>query len=110
VNQMLVRPPCGAPVPWTLLLVANRVLGPGMRRVSLVGDDLEGMVFRVGQRLLVNLPVEAGGDLSRPCRIAGFDREELRLDLDLAVSDGTPEAHWVSSARIGDIVVAAPAP
>jgi NADPH-dependent ferric siderophore reductase len=86
-----------------LVVVGTRPLTPALRRGSLISDELEGFVFRPGQDVVLKLPGREG---QRRCPIAGFDPEELRLDVDLTVAGDPMAAGWAASACIGDQIVA----
>ena len=105
MNQMLISAPRAAPGAWSLLLVASREVVGEARRISLVGDDLEGFVRQCGQRARLTLQTTTG-ILTRDCPIHGFDADELRLDLAARVADDPAMDHWTRSARIGDAVIA----
>jgi NADPH-dependent ferric siderophore reductase len=106
MNQMVtISAQLASPV-WSLLVVASGETAAQVRRVSLVGDDLEGFVHDPGQHVVLSLPTEKGA-LCRACPITGFDAEELRLDVCLPVAEDIPAARWADAARIGDAVTAA---
>src|SRR5579885_1442597 len=100
MNETLIFPARGARPLWDLLVVGSREVGDGLRRVSLVGDDLEGFVFRPGQLLTLSLP---GGRAFERRRfvIVGSDREELRLEVEVPRGDAPAERGAVR-AQIGD--------
>jgi NADPH-dependent ferric siderophore reductase len=105
MTQMLIPAPRAAPTAWSLLLVANREIAGDARRISLVGDDLEGFVQQSGQgaRLTLQTPT---GVLIRDYPIHGFDADELRLDLTARMAEDAAMARWARSAGIGDTVIA----
>jgi hypothetical protein len=105
MNQMLTKPLRAASPAWLLLVVASGEIAPEVRQVSLVGDDLEGYAHRSGQHVALYLPTTEGA-LRRACPIAGFDAEELRLDVMLPVARDAAAALWADAARIGDPVTA----
>lgn len=87
---------------WDLVVVGSRELCEDTRRVSLIGDDLEGFDFRPGQELVLRLPIGAERPERRRYTIAGFDPAELRLDLDVPVHGDPLAARWATAARVGD--------
>jgi len=105
MTQMLIPTPRAAPGAWSLLLVINREIAADERRISLVGDDLEGFVHQGGQRARLTLQTPTGL-LRRDYPIHDFDAEELRLDLAARVTDDPAMARWARSAAIGDSVIA----
>ena len=105
MTQMLIPAPRAAPSAWSLLLVVNREIAGDERRISLVGDDLEGFVHQCGQRARLTLQMPTGV-LCRDYPIHGFDADELRLDVAARVADDPAMAHWARSAGIGDAVIA----
>jgi len=91
---------------WPLVVVASHAITPRMRRVSLIGESLTGFAHRPGQSLVLGLPQACGGLARRHYAIRRFDREELRLDLDLVTHGASLAVRWAQSARIGDPVLA----
>jgi hypothetical protein len=89
----------------SLLVVGRKVIAPGVRGLSLVGDERQEFACRPGQQLVLTLPAE-WGSLRRLGDIEAFDVEELRLDLAVAVADDARAARWVDMAEIGDRVTA----
>jgi NADPH-dependent ferric siderophore reductase len=90
----------------SLLVVGQKLIGPGLRRLSLVGDERQEFACRPGQRFVLALPTEAGL-LRRTGDVEAFDSEELRLDLAVPVADDARAARWLDMAKIGDRVSAA---
>jgi NADPH-dependent ferric siderophore reductase len=91
---------------WPLVVVAARDVTPRMRRVSLVGEALERFSWRAGQDLVFSLPQAGGGVARRHYTIRAFDRQELRLEVDVVLHGASPGARWASTAKIGDPVTA----
>lgn len=91
---------------WPLVVVASRQITPRMRRVSLIGEALEGFAHRPGQSLVLGLPQPCGGLARRHYAIRRFDRDELRLDIDLVTHGVSPGVRWAQQAHIGDPVLA----
>jgi hypothetical protein len=87
----------------SLLVVDCSAPSACARRVSLVGDDLQGLVWRAGKRVALVLPA-GKGVVQRVCAIEGFDAEELRLDLTLPVAGDSAADRWARAAKIGDPV------
>jgi NADPH-dependent ferric siderophore reductase len=94
----------GRPV-WPLLVVGSYEITPSMRRVSLIGESLEGFHYRPGQDLVLSLPSTEGA-ARRHYTIRGFDPTELRLDIDVVVHGAGPGSRWAQSACVGDPVLA----
>jgi NADPH-dependent ferric siderophore reductase len=105
MTQMLIPAPQAAPNAWSLLLVATRAIIGDARRISLVGDDLEGFIPANGQRARLILRTH-NGVLTRDYPIHGFDADELRLDLTASVADDPAMTQWMQTAEIGDPVIA----
>ncbi|HTX49489.1 MAG TPA: siderophore-interacting protein [Caulobacteraceae bacterium] len=105
MNQAFPLPVRLARQAWPLVVVGSRELTPAMRRVSLVGETLAGFDYRPGQDLVLSLPSLAGV-ARRHYTIRGFDREELRLDVDVLVHGAGPGSRWAETAKIGDPVLA----
>ena len=91
---------------WPLVVVASHAITPRVRRVSLIGESLAGFAYRPGQSLVLGLPQACGGLARRHYAIRRFDREELRIDLDLMTHGASPGVRWAQQARIGDPVLA----
>jgi NADPH-dependent ferric siderophore reductase len=91
---------------WPLTVVAAHDITPRMRRVSLIGETLEGFEHRPGQDLVLNLPDGAAGQARRHYTIRRFDAAETRLDIDFVLHGASPATHWARRAAIGDQLVA----
>jgi NADPH-dependent ferric siderophore reductase len=105
MNQALpfrVRPGRQA---WPLVVVGSREVTPAMRRVSLIGDTLASFDYRPGQDLVLTLPSPAG-PARRHYTVRTFDRDELRLDIDVVVHGAGPGSGWANTAKVGDPVLA----
>ena len=106
MTQLFTFPAQPARAAWPLVVVGSREITPRLRRVSLIGECLEGFVHRPGQSLVLSLPQPGGALARRHYTIRDFDREELRLDIDLVAHGQTPGVRWAQSARIGDPILA----
>ncbi|HVN00693.1 MAG TPA: siderophore-interacting protein [Caulobacteraceae bacterium] len=91
---------------WTLTAVAVRDVTPRMRRVSLIGDELARFSYRPGQDMSFSVPDGYGGLARRHYTIRRFDRQELRLDIDIVLHGEGPGARWARQVRLGDVVAA----
>ena len=92
---------------WTLSVTDARQLTPRMRRVSLTSPSLVEFDPKAGQDLAMMLPDGAGGLGRRHYTIRNFDRDALRVDIDVVLhSDATPGARWALGAKAGDEVLA----
>jgi NADPH-dependent ferric siderophore reductase len=99
----LGRPPLPS---WSLTVATSEAVTPRMRRVSLVGDDLEAMMWRPGQDLVLGIPQEAGEVARRHYTIRRFDAAEQRIDIDFVLHGDSPAVRWAKSARNGDAITA----
>ena len=92
------------PLPrWPLTVVDAFDVTPRLRRVRLIGEDLDGFSFRPGQDLVLNIPT--GGEIARRhYTIRGFDRDELRLDIDVVLHGDSPAVGWARSAKLDDAI------
>ena len=90
---------------WPLTVVAAADVTPRMRRVSLIGEAMEGFEFRPGQDLVLNLPGDSG-PVRRHYTIRRFDRAESRLDIDFVLHGRSPATTWARGAAIGDEITA----
>jgi NADPH-dependent ferric siderophore reductase len=91
---------------WPLTVVGAVNITPRMRRVSLVGEELEGFDYRPGQDLLLNLPDDNGGVARRHYTIRRFDALEGRLEIDFALHGAWPATNWARRAALGDTITA----
>jgi NADPH-dependent ferric siderophore reductase len=91
---------------WALTVVGVHDLGPRMREVSLVGDDLSAFSYRPGQDLLLNLPAGEDRIARRHYTIRRFERAEQRLDIQFVLHGASPATDWARDARPGDRIVA----
>jgi len=107
VTQVFTLPAHPSRSAWPLVVVASRQITPRMRRVSLIGEALDGFAHRPGQSLVLGLPQPCGGLARRHYAIRRFDREELRLDIDLVTHGVSPGVRWAQQAHIGDPVLSA---
>jgi len=110
MNETLAFPTRAMRSVWDLVVVGSRELTREVRRVSLIGEDLEGLDLRPGQQLVLTLPSSGSDPERRRYTIVGFDPDELRLDVDVPIRGDAPAARWLKSATIGDPVTAEPPP
>ncbi len=95
------------PLPrWPLTVVAAFDVTPRMRRVSLVGETMDGFQSRPGQDLVLNLPDAHGGAARRHYTIRRFDPLEGRIDIDFVLHGASPATDWARRAKLGDEIVA----
>jgi NADPH-dependent ferric siderophore reductase len=97
------RPPLSR---WTLTVIGAADITPRMRRVSLVGETMDGFDYRPGQDLVLNLPDGRGGTVRRHYTIRRFDPLEGRLEIDVALHGPSPATNWARGAKLGDGIVA----
>jgi len=97
------RPPLGR---WPLTVVGAVDVTPRMRRVSLVGETLDGFVYRPGQDLVLNLPSGRGDTVRRHYTIRRFDAQEGRLEIDFVLHGASPATNWARGAELGDAIIA----
>jgi NADPH-dependent ferric siderophore reductase len=89
--------------PLALEVVALEDVTPGLRRITLTGDDLRSFEFQAGQDLMIMLRVDAERTTSRRYTIRRFDRPQLRLDLEMVVHHGSgPGMRWANELQPGD--------
>jgi NADPH-dependent ferric siderophore reductase len=95
------------PLPrWSLTVVGAVDVTPRMRRVRLIGEDLDGFSYRPGQDLVLNLPTPGGEIARRHYTIACFDRDEARIDIDFVLHGRSPAVNWALGAKLGDMIEA----
>jgi NADPH-dependent ferric siderophore reductase len=91
---------------WALTVIAAADITPRMRRVSLVGEALDGFDYRPGQDLVLNLPDGRGDTVRRHYTIRRFDPLEGRLEIDFVLHGASPATNWARGAKLGDAIVA----
>jgi NADPH-dependent ferric siderophore reductase len=79
---------------------------PRMHRVSLVGDDLQAMMWRPGQDLVLAIPQGNDEVARRHYTIRGFDEIEQRIDIDFVLHGDSPAVRWATSVRTGEAITA----
>jgi NADPH-dependent ferric siderophore reductase len=94
------------PTARTYLLTVARVAEPGprLRRITLTGDGLAGLVAWPGQDLVLHLPDGQGGGVSRRYTIRHLDNVRRQLDLDVVMHGPGPGARWAAAASVGTAV------
>ena len=97
------RPPLSR---WTLTVVGAVDITPRMRRVSLVGETMDGFEYRPGQDLALSLPDDHGGVVRRHYTIRRFDSPEGRLEIDFVLHGASPATNWARRAALGDAITA----
>jgi NADPH-dependent ferric siderophore reductase len=97
------RPPLTS---WSLTVIGQAPVTPRMLRVRFTGAELESLIWRPGQDLVLSLP-QAGGSLARRhYTINDFNRAEQRLDIDFVLHGDSPAVRWARSAKPGEVIEA----
>ncbi|HWA62696.1 MAG TPA: siderophore-interacting protein [Caulobacteraceae bacterium] len=95
-----------APPTWRLVVVDAFDVTPRMRRVRLVGDDMDAFAWRPGQDLKLLIPQSGAEPARRHYTIRGWDAAEQRLEIDVVLHGDGPGARWGRTARLGDEIEA----
>ena len=85
---------------WALTVSGKRQLTPNMVRVTFTGDDLQELMWRRGQDLVLEFPQGR-----RHYTIRNFDGTSLAIDF--VLHGASPAGEWVRGAKTGDRIDAA---
>jgi len=91
---------------WELSVVEKIQLAPRFIRVRFEGTDLDELVWRRGQDLVLELPFE-GTIVCRHYTIRDHDSRARTLDVDFVLHGESPAGDWARAARHGDRIVGA---
>lgn len=90
---------------WSLRVTGKKQLTPGMLRVEFVGDDLDELVWKRGQDLVLELPQQDGTIARRHYTIRKHDGHSIAIDF--VLHGASPAGDWARAARPGDRIEAA---
>lgn len=91
---------------WSLSVVETIVLTPRLTRVRFKGADLDELVWKRGQDLVLELPSE-GGIARRHYTIRDHHADARALDIDFVLHGVSPAGEWARAAKPGDRIDAA---
>jgi NADPH-dependent ferric siderophore reductase len=91
---------------WTLEVEAKRDLTPRLTRVDFRGRDLDELVWRRGQDLVLELPQADGSVARRHYTIRDHSGAEKMLAIDFVRHGDSPSARWLDGVRTGNRIAA----
>ena len=92
---------------WRLHVTAKSLITPRMMRVEFRGADLDELVFKSGQDLVLELPFGDGAIARRHYTIRRHDPAARTLAIDFVLHGSSPAGDWVRAVRPGDSIAAA---
>ena len=90
---------------WSLRVTGKTQLTPNMLRVEFVGDDLDELVWKRGQDLVLELPQADGTIARRHYTIRKHDGHSIAIDF--VLHGASPAGDWARAASPGDRIEAA---
>jgi NADPH-dependent ferric siderophore reductase len=91
---------------WTLRIEGKRDLTPRLTRVDFSGADLDELVWKRGQDLMLELPQADGTIARRHYTIRDHSAAEKMLAIDFVRHGDSPSARWLDRVRPGDRIAA----
>ncbi|HEY4943638.1 MAG TPA: siderophore-interacting protein [Rhizomicrobium sp.] len=92
---------------WRLHVTGKTQLTPHMLRVEFKGADLNELVWKRGQDLVLELPIGDGAIVRRHYTIRDHDPVARTLAIDFVLHGSSPAGDWARAARPGDSIAAA---
>jgi NADPH-dependent ferric siderophore reductase len=89
---------------WRLQVTGKRQLTPHMMRVEFSGADLDELVWKRGQDVVLELPGPGGAMARRHYTIRAFDAAKRTLAIDFVLHGASPAGDWVRGAKVGDVL------
>lgn len=90
---------------WVLRVVDSFDVGPKMRRVLMVVDDMAEFDYQPGQALVLMLPGPDGKLVGRrDYTIRAIDRAKGTISIDFVLHGNTPAPNWARTAKPGDMI------
>jgi NADPH-dependent ferric siderophore reductase len=89
---------------WPLTVVSKTRIAPRMTRVSFVGPDLDELVWKRGQDVVLEIPQGAGGFARRHYTIRNHNAENRTLDIDFVLHGEGASGPWLDGLKSGDAV------
>ena len=91
---------------WRLAVTGKRLITPRMMRVEFKGADLDELVWKPGQDLVLELPSGDGAIARRHYTIRALDAAAKTLAIDFVLHGSSPAGDWVRAVQTGDSIEA----
>jgi NADPH-dependent ferric siderophore reductase len=92
---------------WRLVVTGKHLVTPRMMRVEFKGADLDELVWKRGQDLVLELPGRDGAIARRHYTIRALDAAAKTLVIDFVLHGASPAGDWVRNVQPGDSIAAA---
>ena len=92
---------------WRLQVTAKKLITPRMLRIEFKGADLDELVWKRGQDLVLELPLADGAIARRHYTIRNHDAAAKTLAIDFVLHGPSPAGDWARAAKPGDSIAAA---
>ena len=93
---------------WRLTVTDKRLISPRMMRVTFKGADLDELIWKRGQDLVLELPMPGGAIARRHYTIRNLDSDAKTLAIDFVLHEGaSASADWLKAVQTGDSITAA---
>jgi NADPH-dependent ferric siderophore reductase len=89
---------------WPLTVMDKVRIAPRMTRVSFIGPDLDELVWKRGQDVVLEIPNDAGGFARRHYTIRRHDAEKRTLEIDFVLHGEGASGPWLDDLKRGDDV------
>jgi NADPH-dependent ferric siderophore reductase len=87
---------------WRLAVTGKSLVTPRLMRVTFQGADLDELVWKRGQDLVLELPAQDGAIARRHYTIRDLDTATKTLAIDFVLHGASPAGDWVRAAQPGD--------
>jgi NADPH-dependent ferric siderophore reductase len=91
---------------WRLTVTEKHPITPRMLRVEFKGADLDELVWKRGQDLVLELPSGDGAIARRHYTIRALDAAAKTLAIDFVLHGSSPAGDWVRAVQPGDSIAA----
>ncbi|HET9894074.1 MAG TPA: siderophore-interacting protein [Streptosporangiaceae bacterium] len=85
-------------------VVSNERMSVSLQRLTLTAPELAGFAYSPGQDVMLLVAADGRRPIRRRYTIRSFDRESLRLTLNIVRHGEGPGERWLSAARPGDAI------
>ena len=93
---------------WRLIITDKHLVTPRMMRVVFKGADLDELIWKRGQDLVLELPLPGGVIARRHYTIRNLDPDAKTLTIDFVLHEGeSASGDWLGTLQIGDSIAAA---
>ena len=89
---------------WPLTVLDKARIAPRMTRVRFIGPDLDELVWKRGQDVVLEIPNREGGFARRHYTIRHHDAEKRMLVIDFALHGEGASGPWLDDLKCGDEV------